>query len=133
MSRTACRKRPCKVCRRWFLPDSRLGSRQKTCASDACKEKWHKKRCKKWNRKNKAYFKGIYLQKKLAVCNDQSRDDCDQLPAPRIHLNLPRLDIAEILNPKAVIVADYIVEQIMGRMRCYPISANQPVEVRKPP
>ncbi len=134
MTRTACRKRPCKVCHRWFLPDSRRGDRQKTCASDDCKRKWHQKQCKIWNRKNKEYFKGIYLQKKLAVCNDQSHDDCqDHLPAPRIHLNLPRLDVAEILTPETVIVADYIVEQIVGRMRSLPKSANQPLEVRKPP
>ena len=140
MPRTSCRKRPCKVCHRWFLPDLRVGGRQKTCASEDCKKRWHQKQCKKWNRKNKAYFKGIYLQKKLAACKDESpAGDChDHFPAPRTHLNLPRSDIAEVMTPKGVIATDYIIEQVMGRMRAYPFSKNfprvfRPVEDNNPP
>ena len=35
------RKRPCRVCRRWFQPDARLGDRQKTCGDPECKREWH--------------------------------------------------------------------------------------------
>jgi hypothetical protein len=28
---TVCRKRPCRVCRRWFMPNPRLKDRQMTC------------------------------------------------------------------------------------------------------
>jgi len=140
MPRTACRKRPCKICHRWFLPNPRLGDRQKTCALPDCKRRWHQKQCKKWNRQNKEYFKEIYLQKKLAVCNEASAggDFHDHIPIPRINLNLPRSGITEVLTPKGVIVADYIVEQVMSRIRSYPVSKNlhpvfRPVEVDNPP
>ena len=125
MARATCRKRPCRVCGRWFLPDVRLKDRQKTCALPDCKGQWHRKQCTKWNRTNQDYFKGIYLQKKLTRCSDSccpcvangcnSQPQSQQLPASRIQLKLPRSDIAELITAKGLIVVDYIVEQLLGR------------------
>ncbi|MEA3416175.1 MAG: hypothetical protein U9R02_08490 [Thermodesulfobacteriota bacterium] len=42
MQRAKPRKRPCRVCRRWFLPDGRLKNRQKTCGNPECQRKWHR-------------------------------------------------------------------------------------------
>jgi hypothetical protein len=33
------RKKPCRYCRKWFRPDSRVGKRQFACDADACQEK----------------------------------------------------------------------------------------------
>ncbi len=41
MQRAKPRKRPCRVCRRWFLPDGRLKNRQKTCGNPECQREWH--------------------------------------------------------------------------------------------
>jgi hypothetical protein len=30
------RKRPCSICRRWFMPDVRVGQRQQACSSPDC-------------------------------------------------------------------------------------------------
>ena len=59
------RKRPCRICRRWFLPNPRLKSRQMTCGDARCKTEWHRKKCAEWNRRNPDYFKANYLQKRL--------------------------------------------------------------------
>jgi len=42
-----------------------------------------------------------------------------KLPEPRIQLNLPRSDIAEEITPKGLIIGEYVVEQVMGRMRLW--------------
>jgi hypothetical protein len=55
-------KRPCRICRKWFTPHPRLGDRQKTCGKEACKRKWHAKKCTEWNKKNRSYFQAIYLR-----------------------------------------------------------------------
>lgn len=151
MLRAACRKRPCRICHRWFLPDPRLKDRQKTCSLPECKRKWHRKQCAKWNRANREYFKGIYLQKKLADSNDlscssgangsNSKERSQQLPASRIRLNLPRSDIAEVITPKGLVIVDYIVEQVLGRMQRWPLSvasmarfgSYQPAAINKSP
>jgi hypothetical protein len=59
------RKRPCRVCRRWFAPDPRAGGRQMTCERAPCRQEWHRRACREWNRKNKAYYQENYLHKKL--------------------------------------------------------------------
>lgn len=48
------KKRPCSICRRWFLPDLRVGCRQKTC-SPTCKKALAAKRGAAWRRKNPDY------------------------------------------------------------------------------
>lgn len=50
------RKRPCCVCRRWFSPDPRVGSRQRVCGEAACKEARERQRQAEWRRKNPEYF-----------------------------------------------------------------------------
>ena len=59
------RKRPCRICRRWYIPHPRVKDRQMTCGDPGCKREWHRKKCADWNRKNAEYFRANYLQKKL--------------------------------------------------------------------
>lgn len=35
-------KRPCRICKKWFFPNPRLGDRQKTCGTPECQRQWHK-------------------------------------------------------------------------------------------
>ena len=30
------RKKPCRICRRWFQPDARVGERQRACGKPEC-------------------------------------------------------------------------------------------------
>ena len=39
------KKRPCTVCRKWFMPHPRLGDRQRTCADPACRRELHRRSC----------------------------------------------------------------------------------------
>jgi hypothetical protein len=38
-------KRPCRVCRRWYRPNPKLGDRQRTCGDDKCKREWNRRLC----------------------------------------------------------------------------------------
>jgi len=49
------KKRPCSECRRWFLPDPRVGGRQKTCGAAACQRARHERACRDWRTKNRDY------------------------------------------------------------------------------
>lgn len=42
-------KRPCRVCKRWYRPDPRVGDRQKTCGDQACQREWNR-RLSQWRR-----------------------------------------------------------------------------------
>ena len=46
------RKKPCGICRRWFLPDVRVGERQKTCSNPACQRERHRRNCQESREQN---------------------------------------------------------------------------------
>src|SRR2546428_11076117 len=50
------RKRPCCICRRWFRPDPRIGSRQRACGRPECQVARRKKKQKAWRERNPDYF-----------------------------------------------------------------------------
>ena len=50
------RKRPCCICRRWFRPDPRIGSRQQACRRSECQAARRKKKQKAWRERNPDYF-----------------------------------------------------------------------------
>ena len=115
MSRIRPRKRPCKICRKWFMPDVRQAGRQKTCSA-GCSKELHRRSCADWNSRNAAYFKSNYLDKKL----QQDGRSPPDMPQPRINLKLPRDIIADKIGRDTMIIAEYITEQIFAKIRNYP-------------
>ncbi len=109
MPRAKTRKRPCRICRKWFLPDSRLLSRQKTCGSPECQKQWHKKKCAQWNRRNVSSFRENYLQKKLDSATHSAPSSCAFMP------NIPARFIIDWLDLKQFIVIDYLAGCILRR------------------
>jgi hypothetical protein len=58
------KKRPCTVCRRWFLPEPRVAHCQKTCGPD-CRKAHDAKQQAKWRGKNPDYRQDRQLRAKL--------------------------------------------------------------------
>lgn len=50
----------CAFCGRFFMPDVRVGSRQKSCKESSCQIKRKKMQQMRWLTSNGAYFKGRY-------------------------------------------------------------------------
>lgn len=42
------RKRPCRICRRWFIPHPRAGDRQRVCGRVECQRERHRRACQAW-------------------------------------------------------------------------------------
>ena len=76
-------KKPCCICRRWFRPDPRVGSRQRACREPDCQVARRKKKQKAWRERNPDYFIARRIQ-------DRSRQDRPpeplRLPPPLSHL-----------------------------------------------
>lgn len=49
------RKKPCRICRRWFEPHPRAGARQRVCSD--CQRERHRRSCADWHAKNPDYDK----------------------------------------------------------------------------
>jgi hypothetical protein len=63
--RVMTRKRPCRICRRWFQPHPRAGNRQRVCDRAECQRERHRRACAQWRRNNAAEEKEQRLRDKL--------------------------------------------------------------------
>jgi hypothetical protein len=103
-----CRKRPCRICGRWFTPHPRLKDRQKTCGDTLCKREWHRKQCARWNKRNAHYFKSNYLQKKI---------DAAQPCKSRFKSGLPLPYVQEVIGAQQLIIIEYLAQLLLRRFQ----------------
>jgi len=83
------KKKPCRICRKWFQPDIRVGTRQCTCGRPECQKALRKRAMSTWRTRNPDYFIGWRIQ---ARCNSERGAETKWLPHPLS--NLP-WDIAQ--------------------------------------
>ncbi len=105
------KKRPCRICRKWFAPNPRVGDRQKTCGAKECQDKWHAKKCSQWNRHNRACFQATNLSKKLQAVQHQETapgNPPPQLPKSGIFPKLPQEVIQEVIGAQQFVIATYL-------------------------
>src|SRR6056297_2132233 len=100
MARTPSRKRPCRICKRWFLPDPRVKERQKTCGRPECQREWHRRKCAEWYRSNPDYFKTNYLQKKIEAVSEAQNGELAKSTAPafRLKSGLPHPFVKDVIG-----------------------------------
>lgn len=124
MPRRKSKKRPCRICRKWFIPNPRAGDRQRTCGDHECMSKWHAKKCAEWNRKNRKYAQEKYLHDKLVIAVNQN-DACKKpsvadatvkAPVSVIHPasfpQLPRSLIQEVIGVQQLVIIEYVGRQL---------------------
>ncbi len=118
------KKRPCKICKKWFSPNPRLRNRQKTCGKPQCQKEWHKRTCDKWNKNNRDYFRGIYLKRKILAEgseNEQDQDCTGKIESSSrrtfFRLGLPLQEIKEVMGAKMLIVIEYIFKVLMRALK----------------
>ena len=58
------KRRPCRICGRWFHPDPRVGSRQRACGRLECQRKRREKTQAAWRSENPEYFLRRRLQRR---------------------------------------------------------------------
>jgi len=112
-----CRKSPCRICRRWFMPNPRLKDRQKTCADPQCKREWHRKKCAQWNKKNADYFKSNYLQKRFdaPILSEESSKPLP--PKSRFNSGLPLEYVQEVIGIEHLIIIEYFGQLLFRRFQ----------------
>ena len=57
-------KRPCRICRRWFVPDHRVGRRQRACSAPTCQTARRARTQASWRRRNPDYFIAHRMQRR---------------------------------------------------------------------
>ena len=72
------RKRPCAICRRWFRPNARVGSRQHACGKPECQVSRRQKTQASWRHRNPGYAIAWRIDRRAT-----------QAPSPPVPLRLP--------------------------------------------
>jgi len=80
-------KRPCSICRQWFLPEPRVKSRQHACGKPECQASRRRKTQASWRRRNRGYAAAWRIDQRAAQLSEPLR-----LPAP---LNQLPWDVAK--------------------------------------
>lgn len=57
-------KRPCSICRHWFVPDRRVGRRQRACSATTCQIARRAQTQASWRRHNPDYFIAHRIQRR---------------------------------------------------------------------
>lgn len=92
------RKRPCRICRRWFQPHPRAGERQRVCSSDECQRERHRRSCERWRRDNVAEEREQRLRERL-------REPVG--PGPRAVMAGLRLDtVRDAVGPQMAVIIE---------------------------
>ena len=61
------RKRPCRICRRWFVPHPRAGERQHVCSAGGCQRERHRRACAHWRQREAEAERGHRLRQRMRV------------------------------------------------------------------
>jgi len=77
------RKKPCRICRRWFRPDPRAGGRQRACGKAECQAARRQKTRASWRGRNPSYAIAWRIDQRLA------RTQPPEPPEPPEPLRLP--------------------------------------------
>ena len=69
------RKKPCRICRRWFCPDARVGPRQRACGDPDCQKARRQKTQASWRDRNPGYATAYRI-------DQRHRPDIAEEPGP---------------------------------------------------
>ena len=58
------KKKPCCFCRKWFRPDPRVGSRQKSCSHPECQKKRRHRTQANWRKQNPEYTRARWMRER---------------------------------------------------------------------
>ncbi len=144
MPRRKSKKRPCRICRKWFTPNPRVGDRQKTCGNNECMSEWHNRKCAEWNKNNRKCAQENYFHDKLTLAlnqndNDQIAPVASVTAKPRVFdsptaqfSRLPRSLIQEVIGVQQLVIMEYMAQQLFQKVQ--EVIRKQPLEnTRDPP
>ena len=66
--------RPCRVCRKWFRPDRKVGDRQHVCGDPACQQELHRRNCAGWHRRNPGLEQEARFEERLVEPDPATQD-----------------------------------------------------------
>jgi len=106
--RTKRRSKPCAICRVWFIPNPRLGARQRTCGKSECRKARKRETQRVWAKANPDYLPGRRLQQQLERAA-ASADGAPISPPPAHFGQIPADVVNAALGVEALVVMSFLL------------------------
>lgn len=118
------RKRPCRICRRWFLPHPRAGDRQRVCSASACQKERHRRADQAWHHRHPSYDKKRRLREAVKTPNEEKD--------PESPLDDLDWDVVErAIGPKPRVIAEEISRLLIRHAQ--DVVSSKTMEVSREP
>ena len=114
------RKRPCRICGCWFIPNMRAGNRQKVCSRPSCQRERHRRNCANWRRRNPHHDREGRLRDKL-------RSDSTRSIAPMAQIDWEAA--RDSVGLEAAVLTEEMAEVVVNWTR--DLVARQPIESKE--
>jgi len=116
------RKKPCRICQRWFYPDPRAGNRQRACSNPDCQIVRRQRTQACWRGQNAGYAVAYRIDQR----NNQVEPEPLRLPAP---LNQLPWDLAkDQFGGKGAdfigVACTLLLRTAKDQLRAYPMDKN---------
>lgn len=108
------KKRPCRICRRWFLPDKHVGDRQEVCSRPECQRERHRRESVEYRRRERSK-----VREGRVVCRIR-RDGVAESERPAEGSPLARLDwpgVRELVGLKHGVIIQETGKVILSGVR----------------
>ncbi len=126
-------KRPCRVCRKWFLPNARAGARQRVCSAPECQRERHRRSCAEWHARNRDDEREARLRARLLAEPEKPVTTSALDPKAQVHWGVAQ----DAVGPEASVIIQVIVEVLarwtrdVVRAQVIGITAKSPRHGRK--
>lgn len=107
------KKRPCSICRRWFLPDARVGDRQHACERDECQRERHRRADQRWHAANRDYDRDRRWRETIAAAKQEPSETPPAVNAPPPTSGLPWDVVQDEMGVQARVIIAGVV-RVMG-------------------
>ena len=118
------RKRPCRICRRWFGPHPRAGDRQRVCGATACQRERHRRACTAWRAREGEAERRHRLRQRLR----QEPSDSGS-PAGGVRWDAVRdavgLEIAVVLEEVLRLLEDAVRDAVRRQVHGAPMESSR--------
>jgi len=123
------RKRPCRICRRWFRPHSRAGDRQHVCSRADCQRERHRRACQRWRQREAPAERAHRLRQRL-------QEGADGRQAAGLGLRLSWDVVRDAVGLEAAVILEEVsrhledvVRDAVQRQVGAPARESRPVQV----
>jgi hypothetical protein len=107
------KKKPCSICGRWFLPNSRVGKRQRVCSSAECQRERHRRNCVRWHKSNPDYDREGRLRSKLIIEGSREKKAVEVDPLGQVNEKVAR----DLVGLQLYVFIDELVKVLIIWMR----------------